>query len=125
MGLFDSNVSITSIPWVEDGRLEEKTKKFYRNGWRLLKATSVAGLRVNQITGDVATIEISRLCRECQLRFADVATNALQSGGVEDDRSHSENQDDEGAWPGIFGLTMKQKRDSSGSLGLQVASANA
>jgi hypothetical protein len=25
--------------WVEDGRLEEKTKKFYRNGWRLLKAT--------------------------------------------------------------------------------------
>jgi hypothetical protein len=22
--------------WVEDGRLEEKTKKFYRNGWRLL-----------------------------------------------------------------------------------------
>jgi len=27
--------------WVEDGRLEEKTKKFYRNGWRLLKATPV------------------------------------------------------------------------------------
>jgi hypothetical protein len=27
--------------WVEDSRLEEKTKKFYRNGWRLLKATAV------------------------------------------------------------------------------------
>ena len=40
--------------WVEDGRLEEKTKKFYRNGWRLLKATPVAGLRVDQITGDFA-----------------------------------------------------------------------
>jgi len=36
------------LAWVDDGRLEEKTKKFYRNGWRLLKATPVAGLRVNQ-----------------------------------------------------------------------------
>lgn len=40
--------------WVEDGRLEEKTKKFYRNGWRLLKLTPVASLRVDQITGDFA-----------------------------------------------------------------------
>ena len=40
--------------WVDDGRLEEKTKKFYRNGWRLLKATPVAGLRIDQITGDFA-----------------------------------------------------------------------
>ena len=29
--------------WVDDGRLEEKTKKFYRSGWRLLKTTPVAG----------------------------------------------------------------------------------
>jgi hypothetical protein len=42
------------LAWVADGRLEEKTKKFYRNGWRLLKATPVAGLRVNQITEDFA-----------------------------------------------------------------------
>jgi phage gp36-like protein len=28
--------------WVNNSRLEEKTKKFYRDGWRLLKATSVA-----------------------------------------------------------------------------------
>jgi hypothetical protein len=87
------------LAWVDDGRLEEKTKKFYRNGWRLLKATPVAGLRVNQITGDFAEqFEISQLSRERQLRFADVATNAPQSGGVEDDRSRSENQNDEGAW---------------------------
>src|SRR5215472_8421742 len=52
--------------WVEDGRLEEKTKKFYRNGWRLLKATSVAGLRVDQITSD---------CAE-QLKFPASAANA-------------------------------------------------
>ena len=84
--------------WVEDGRLEEKTKKFYRNGWRLLKATPVAGLRVDQITGDFAEqFEISRLGRECQLRFEDVATNAAQSRGVEGDRPSSENQNDERA----------------------------
>jgi hypothetical protein len=33
------------LEWVNDGRLEEKTKKFYRNGWRLIKSTSVAMLR--------------------------------------------------------------------------------
>jgi hypothetical protein len=27
------------LAWVDSGRLEEMTKKFYRNGWRLLKAT--------------------------------------------------------------------------------------
>jgi len=37
---------------VDDGRLEGKTKKFYGNGWRLLKATPVADLPVNLITGD-------------------------------------------------------------------------
>ena len=54
------------LAWVDDGRLEEKTKKFYRNGWRLLKATPVAGLRVNQITGDFAE----------QFRFPASAANA-------------------------------------------------
>jgi len=36
----------------ERGRLEQKTRKFYRNGWRLLKSTCVATLTVDQITGD-------------------------------------------------------------------------
>ena len=54
------------LAWVDDGSLEEKTKKFYRNGWRLLKATPVAGLRVNQITGDFAE----------QLKFPSSAANA-------------------------------------------------
>ena len=54
------------LDWVNDGRLEEKTKKFYRNGWRLLKSTSVAMLRIDQITGD---------CAE-QLKFPGSAANA-------------------------------------------------
>ena len=54
------------LVWVNGSRLEEKTRKFYRNGWRLLKSTSVAMLRVDQITGD---------CAE-QLRFPGSAANA-------------------------------------------------
>jgi len=42
------------LDWVDNGRLEEMTKKFYLNGWRLLKVTSVAEVRANQITGDCA-----------------------------------------------------------------------
>jgi hypothetical protein len=52
--------------WVNDSRLEEKTRKAYRSGWRLLKSTSVAMLRVDQITGDRAE----------QLRFPGSAANA-------------------------------------------------
>ena len=54
------------LNWVNDARLEEKARKFYRNGWRLLKSTSVATLRVDQITGD---------CAE-QLKFPGSAANA-------------------------------------------------
>jgi integrase len=54
------------LAWVNSGRLEEKTKKFYRNGWRLLKVTSVAQVRVDQITGDFAE----------QLKFSGSAANA-------------------------------------------------
>ncbi len=54
------------LDWVNNSRLEEKTKKFYCNGWRLLKPTSVAVLRIDQITGD---------CAE-QLKFPGSAANA-------------------------------------------------
>ena len=54
------------LAWVDVARLEEKTKKFYRNGWRLLKATPVADTRVNEITGDSAE----------QLKFPGSAANA-------------------------------------------------
>jgi len=61
-----SNFAERFHTWVEDGRLEEKTKKFYRNGWRLLNATPIAGLRVDRITGDFAE----------QLKFTGSAANA-------------------------------------------------
>jgi hypothetical protein len=51
---------------VNSGRLEEKTRKFYGNGSRLLKTTPVADMRVNQITGDLAE----------QLKFPGSAANA-------------------------------------------------
>ena len=51
---------------VSSSRLEEKTKRFYRNGWRLLKATAVAEMRIDQITGDYAE----------QLKFLGSAANA-------------------------------------------------
>jgi hypothetical protein len=54
------------LDWVNEARLEEKTRRFYRNGWRLLQSTSVAMLRVDQITG---------ACAE-QLKFPGSAANA-------------------------------------------------
>ena len=54
------------LAWVDTARLEEMTRKFYRNGWRLLKATPVAEVRMNQITGDGAE----------QLKFPGSAANA-------------------------------------------------
>jgi len=54
------------LDWVDTARLEEMTRKSYRNGWRLLKATSVIEMRVNQITGDCAG----------QLKFPGSAANA-------------------------------------------------
>ena len=35
---------------LEDARLEEKTKKFYRNGGRLLKTTAIFSMRLAEIT---------------------------------------------------------------------------
>src|ERR1700757_620465 len=54
------------LDWVNGSRLEEKTGKYYRNGWRLLKSTAVAMLRVDRISGD---------CAE-QLKFPGSAANA-------------------------------------------------
>jgi integrase len=50
---------------VNTARLEEMTRKSYRNGWRLLKATPVLKVRMNQITGDYAE----------QLKFPGSAAN--------------------------------------------------
>lgn len=40
------------MAWLNDARLEGKTTTYYRNGWRMLKATAVADMQVGEITGD-------------------------------------------------------------------------
>ena len=40
------------LAWLQDARLEDKTKDYYRNGWRLLKATTVVEAQLAAITSD-------------------------------------------------------------------------
>jgi integrase len=40
------------LQWVETGRLEADSRRCYRNGWRLLEQTKIAGMRMDQITKD-------------------------------------------------------------------------
>ena len=40
------------LQWVETGRLESDTRRYYRNGWRLLKQTKIAATRMDLITKD-------------------------------------------------------------------------
>jgi hypothetical protein len=37
---------------VATGRLESDTRRYYRNGWRLLEQTKIAGMRMDQINKD-------------------------------------------------------------------------
>jgi|SRR6185295_5209937 len=64
------------LDWVNHSRLEEKTKRFYRNGWQV---TCVAAVCINQITSDCAEQLTSRPRRQMQLCFTNVATNAAQA----------------------------------------------
>ncbi|MGO9305414.1 MAG: tyrosine-type recombinase/integrase [Candidatus Korobacteraceae bacterium] len=44
----------------DTARLEAKTKTYYRDGWRLLKATTIVGMRLDQVTSDVVeTLQFS------------------------------------------------------------------
>ena len=45
-----SEFSERFLTWLEHVRVEEKTRKYYRNGCRLLKATPVFSLRLTEIT---------------------------------------------------------------------------
>jgi site-specific recombinase XerD len=40
------------LGWVKDAKLESKSKAYYRDGWRLLAATPLVGLRLDQITAE-------------------------------------------------------------------------
>jgi hypothetical protein len=40
------------LEWVETGRLESDTRRYYTNGWRLLEQTKIAAMRMDLITKD-------------------------------------------------------------------------
>jgi len=40
------------LQWVERSQLEPKSKRYYRNGWRMIRETGIAGMRLDQITTD-------------------------------------------------------------------------
>ena len=40
--------------WLDEARMEEKTRKYYRNGCRLLKVTPIFGMRLTEITTEDA-----------------------------------------------------------------------
>jgi integrase len=42
------------LKWVDTARLESQTQRYYRNGWRLLETKSIAGMRMDRITAEVA-----------------------------------------------------------------------
>jgi integrase len=44
------------LSWLDEARLEEKTKKFYKNGCRLLKPTAVFNMRLSEITTEKAEV---------------------------------------------------------------------
>ncbi len=40
------------LQWVKTGRLEADSRRYYRNGWRLLQQTKIAAMRMDQISKD-------------------------------------------------------------------------
>ena len=40
------------LEWVGSARLEAETRRYYRNGWRMLEETGLAGMRMDQITAE-------------------------------------------------------------------------
>jgi site-specific recombinase XerD len=40
------------LEWVKGSKLEPKSRTYYRDGWRLLAATPLAGMRLDQITAE-------------------------------------------------------------------------
>jgi integrase len=40
------------LKWVENAKLEPKSKRYYNDGWRLLEQTKIVGMRLDTITND-------------------------------------------------------------------------
>lgn len=49
-----SEFSRDFLQWVSEARRADKTKAYYRDGWRLLSKTVLARMRIDQITAEVA-----------------------------------------------------------------------
>lgn len=48
------------LEWVKNVKLEHKTKLYYRDGWRLLTASPIAGMRLDRIMADdIGTLSFS------------------------------------------------------------------
>jgi hypothetical protein len=74
------------LQWVKAGRLEDDSRRYYRNGWRLLEQTKIAAMRMDQITKDeVEKLEFPGSASKRQLRASDVAEDLFQSQGAQDD----------------------------------------
>jgi len=61
-----SEFSQRFMDWLKNVTPEDKTKTYYHDGWRLLQATSIVGMRLDQITKDVAET----------LKFSGASSNA-------------------------------------------------
>ena len=46
--------SVRFLSWLDEARLEEKTRKYYRHGCQLLKTTPIFGMRLVEITTEEA-----------------------------------------------------------------------
>lgn len=58
--------SVRFLEWVDSTHLEPKSRKYYKSGWKMLKATPIANMTVSQVTPDEAAA----------LRFSHSACNA-------------------------------------------------
>lgn len=47
-----SDFSARFLKWVETCRLDEDTKRYYRNGWRMLQTTKLGGMKLTAISND-------------------------------------------------------------------------
>lgn len=86
---------------LDEARVEEKTRKYYRNGCRLLKATPLFSMRLTEITtADAERLKFPGSGGQRQLCIANSQTSPAYSRRVETDCSRSEDQIAEGARAG-------------------------
>jgi hypothetical protein len=65
------------LKWVEAAKLEKQTRRYYRDGWRLLSKTKLVGLRLDRISKDDAeTLDFGGSGSKYERCASDVAPNA-------------------------------------------------